>query len=184
MFVFPRNRWARAVFATSLTFTVVGCASGGRGPRPSPFPEPPNRPVLIGPPPVVEGYTSFSLTALLTAADKLRGIPYRLGGASPKTGFDCSGYTQYVYGLFRIALPRTVAEQIRVGKRVSGAAAIKAGDLLFFRIDGKDKPVSHVALAISPTEFLHAPGSNGVVRAEKLTSPYWRTRFAAVRRVL
>jgi hypothetical protein len=183
MFVLPRTRILRAAFAASLALAVVGCASGGRGPRPSPFPEPPNRPVF-GAPPEIGGYSSFSLTAFINAADKLRGIPYRLGGASPKTGFDCSGYTQYVYGLFRITLPRTVAEQIRVGRAVKGTSAIKAGDLLFFRIDGKSAPVSHVALAISPTEFLHAPAANGVVRAEKITSPYWRTRFAAVRRVL
>lgn len=130
------------------------------------------------PPPNI---TSFSTRSFLESAEKLRGVPYRLGGESPQSGFDCSGYTQYVFGLHHIKLPRTVAEQFREGKPVGGA--IRPADLLFFRMAGPQSPISHVALALGPDEFIHAPGADGKVRTEKL-SPYWRSRLVTARRIL
>jgi murein DD-endopeptidase len=117
----------------------------------------------------------------LTAAQRLAGVRYQMGGDSPTTGFDCSGYVRYVFGLFRIPLPRTVSEQFRSGQAVKGTT-IKPGDLLFFKTIGSQ--VSHVALALGPDEFIHAPAGSGVVRTEKLSSPYWRTRFVGSRRIL
>lgn len=125
--------------------------------------------------------TSFSTASFLATAEQLRGIPYQLGGESPKTGFDCSGYTKYVFGLYRIKLPRTVAEQITAGR--PAGSVLKAGDLLFFRMAGPKSPVSHVALAVDKDEFIHAPGADGAVRREKL-SAYWRSRLVTARRVL
>jgi cell wall-associated NlpC family hydrolase len=193
----------RTLALLSMTVTLSACATANSAgvARPSPFPEPAGRPAIFQPVPApapsgVEGPSgvdgpstieappvvrSFSTSSLLASAEKLRGIPYQLGGDSPKTGFDCSGYTQYVYGLYRIALPRTVAEQFHAGKPASGA--IRPGDLLFFRMSGPKSPVSHVALALGNDEFIHAPGADGAVRNEKL-SPYWRSRLVTVRRVL
>jgi murein DD-endopeptidase len=159
---------------------VSACASTGTVPRPSPFPTP-AAPPNVYPAPLTKDVTSFSTASFIKAAQQLQGIRYQLGGESPKTGFDCSGYVRYVFGLFRIPLPRTVAEQYRAGKPAN-AKLIKAGDLLFFKTAGSS--VSHVALAIGPEEFIHAPAESGAVRTEKLTSPYWRARFVGSRRIL
>jgi cell wall-associated NlpC family hydrolase len=178
------------ILAGGLALSACATANSARVPRPSPFPQPVDPPAVFHPSPAESApqppaLTSFSTASFLAAAEKLRGVPYVLGGTSPTLGFDCSGYTQYVFGLYRIMLPRTVLEQYRIGKAVGKSVkAIKAGDLLFFRMAGPTSPVSHVALALGPTEFIHAPSTDGVVRSEHLTSPYWRSRFVAARRVL
>ena len=109
-----------------------------------------------------------------------RGVPYRSGGDTPQTGFDCSGYVRYVFGLLHVELPRTVAEQFRVGTKES-LKNLRAGDLLFFTTTAPG--ATHVAIAIGPGEFVHAPSSTGVVRVEALL-PYWSGRLVGARRVL
>ncbi|MBP6715523.1 MAG: C40 family peptidase [Acidobacteria bacterium] len=159
---------------------LSGCASGGAVLRPSPFPTPASAPNVY-PAPLAPSVKSFSTDSFLHAAKALTGVRYRMGGESPATGFDCSGYVRYVFGLFRIPLPRTVSEQFAAGKP-AGGKVIRPGDLLFFKIAGSR--ISHVALAVGPDEFIHAPAESGVVRTEKLSSPYWRARFVGARRIL
>jgi cell wall-associated NlpC family hydrolase len=114
-------------------------------------------------------------------APRLRGVPYRDGGTDPN-GFDCSGFTQYVFGAHGVSLPRDVRAQFGAGRRVK-PRDVAAGDLLFFEIEG-DGP-SHVAIALGGTdEFVHAPSSTGVVRVERLSASYWARRFVGVRRVM
>jgi hypothetical protein len=168
------------VWIVSLTLSMSACASTGTVARPSPFPMP-SGPPAIYPAPLAPSVRSFSTESLLAAARTLVGVPYKMGGGTPQTGFDCSGYTQYVYGLFRIPMPRTVDEQYHAGAPARGNV-IKAGDLLFFKTAGNS--VSHVALALGPDEFIHAPSEHGVVRIEKLSSPYWKARFVGARRIL
>ena len=115
--------------------------------------------------------------ALITTALDLRGIPYRLGGAD-LTGFDCSGFVQYVMRQHGVTMPRTVIEQFVVG---DPAGAIETGDLVFFQTIGSS--ASHVGIAIDGESFVHAPNSRGVVRVERLDSPYWSSRFLEARRV-
>ncbi len=175
------------VFVAGVTLSACASANSAGVARPSPFPEPASRPAIFKPVPAdiasmpAPNITSFSTASFLDSAEKLRGIPYQLGGESPKSGFDCSGYTKYVFGLYRIKLPRTVAEQITAGR--PAGSVLKAGDLLFFRMAGPKSPVSHVALALNKDEFIHAPGADGKVRTEKL-STYWRSRLATARRIL
>jgi cell wall-associated NlpC family hydrolase len=107
------------------------------------------------------------------------GAPYESGGTGPD-GFDCSGFVQYVYSSAGVALPRSVREQLDVGVPVE--RDVRAGDLVFFAIDGRG--VSHVGIATSAGAFVHAPSSRGVVREERLDAPYWATRLVAVRRVI
>jgi cell wall-associated NlpC family hydrolase len=123
--------------------------------------------------PPTDGY------ALAGTALGLRGIPYRNGGSDP-TGFDCSGFTQYVFAQFGIALPREVREQFRIGKAVK-PDDLAAGDIIFFTTT--DPGPSHVAIAIGGDEFVHAPSSAGVVRVEHLSSSYWSPRYLGARRV-
>jgi cell wall-associated NlpC family hydrolase len=122
---------------------------------------------------VFDGY------ALVGTALSLRGSPYRNGGADP-SGFDCSGFTQYVFRQYGISLPRDVREQYRLGRTVQ-PEELTAGDLLFFTTT--DPGVSHVAIAVGGDEFVHAPSSSGVVRVEHLSSTYWAPRYVGARRV-
>jgi cell wall-associated NlpC family hydrolase len=117
--------------------------------------------------------------ALAGTALGLRGIPYRNGGSDPN-GFDCSGFTQYVFAQYGIALPREVREQFRVGKAVK-ADDLAAGDIIFFATT--DPGPSHVGIAIGGDEFVHAPSSTGVVRVEHLSSSYWSPRYLGARRI-
>ena len=110
----------------------------------------------------------------------LRGIPYVNGGADP-SGFDCSGFTQYVFARYGLALPREVREQYRVGKSVK-ADDLAPGDMLFFATT--EPGPSHVAIALGGDQFVHAPSSTGVVRVEQLSSSYWSPRYLGARRVI
>jgi cell wall-associated NlpC family hydrolase len=111
---------------------------------------------------------------------RLQGTPYRLGGASPRTGFDCSGFVQYVYGLYGVALPRQVHDQFRSGAKVR-IRDLEPGDLVFFVTEGRQ--VSHVGIAIGGDRFVHAPNSRGVVRVDSLATGYWGEHVAGARRV-
>src|SRR5262249_47319387 len=129
-------------------------APTGTAPPSSPLPgSPTGASTSATPPPVTT--TSFSTASFVATARSLTGVRYRLGGDSPDTGFDCSGYVHYVFGMFRVRVPRTVAEQYQAGRKAG--STIKAGDLLFFRTQGASGAVSHVALALGPDEFIHAP---------------------------
>ena len=117
--------------------------------------------------------------ALVGLALSLRGAPYRNGGTDP-TGFDCSGFTQYVFAQYGVALPREVREQYRQGKSID-TSDLAPGDLVFFSTT--DPGVSHVAIVVGGDQFVHAPSSNGVVRVERLSSSYWSPRFVGARRI-
>ena len=118
-------------------------------------------------------------TAVISTALSFRGIPYRNGGSDP-SGFDCSGFVQYVYAMHGTGLPREVHSQYRIGREVD-RKDVKPGDLVFF--ETVSRGASHVGLAIGGDEFVHAPSSRGVVRVEKLSGSYWASRFVGARRV-
>ena len=110
----------------------------------------------------------------------LRGTPYRNGGTDPSTGFDCSGFVQWVFAQHGIHLPRDVEMQYGAGKKID-VSDLHPGDLIFFHTEGNG--ASHVGLAIGGDEFVHAPSSRGVVRVERFTTTYWRHRIVGARRV-
>ena len=119
------------------------------------------------------------VVALVGTALSLRGAPYRNGGADPQ-GFDCSGFTQYVFARYGVALPREVRDQFQQGKSVK-EEELAAGDLLFFTTVAPG--ASHVGIAIGGDQFVHAPSEKGVVRVEQLSGQYWSSRFVGARRV-
>lgn len=121
----------------------------------------------------------FDSYALVGTALELRGTPYLNGGASLR-GFDCSGFTQYVFAQYGVALPRAVRDQFRLGTPIK-PRELAAGDLVFFTTI--EPGASHVAIAVGGDEFVHAPSSAGVVRVERLGAAYWSGRFLGVRRV-
>lgn len=120
---------------------------------------------------------AYSVT---TTALALRGAPYRNGGSDP-TGFDCSGFVRYVFSQHGVTVPRTVSDQFRTGKQVD-QQQVEPGDLVFFTTVAPG--ASHVGIAIGGDEFVHAPSSTGEVRVERMSAPYWATRFVGARRVL
>ena len=124
-------------------------------------------------------FTVRDLSAIISTALSFRGIPYRNGGSDP-SGFDCSGFVQYVYAVHGMGLPREVHGQYLIGREVD-RKDVKAGDLVFF--ETVSRGASHVGLAIGGDQFVHAPSSRGVVRVETLASSYWATRFVGARRV-
>jgi peptidoglycan DL-endopeptidase CwlO len=170
----------------ALALMSAACASTGGVPRPFPTPGPTNtRRGDRATPPDDNGGTTASppstpdFYAVVGTALSLRGVPYRDGGASPG-GFDCSGFTQYVFAQHGVTLPRGVREQFRIGRSIR-PKDLEAGDLIFFTTT--DPGASHVGIAVGGDEFVHAPSSAGVVRVERLSSSYWSARFVGARRV-
>ena len=170
-------------FVIGLTLASAACATTGATPRPFPTPaaQPRDNPPAETPP-----YTSPTSAAALAysvtgTALGLRGAPYRNGGSDP-SGFDCSGFVNYVFGQNGIGVPRTVGEQFRAGKEVDPQKGLEPGDLVFFTTVSPG--ASHVGIAIGGDEFVHAPSSAGTVRIERLSAAYWATRFVGARRVL
>jgi cell wall-associated NlpC family hydrolase len=160
------------------------CASTGATPRPFPTPKPASGAPAPSPTPrpSAPGAKSgsaigYSITAM---ALDLRGRPYRNGGTDP-SGFDCSGFVQYVFAQHGVRMPRKVSEQFQEGKTVD-ASRLEPGDLVFFTTVAPG--ASHVGIALGGDEFVHAPSTTGEVRVERMSASYWSTRFVGARRVL
>jgi cell wall-associated NlpC family hydrolase len=115
-------------------------------------------------------------SALVNNARSLVGVPYVFGGTS-RSGFDCSGYTQYVFKGSGISLPRTAAEQFNVGSSVK-QAQLQSGDLVFFTTYASG--ASHVGIYIGGGSFVHA--SNSGVRTSSLSDSYYAPRYLGARR--
>jgi cell wall-associated NlpC family hydrolase len=174
------------VIGLALAGMSGACASTGAVPKPFPTPGSAGSPGAQGArgpgsqsAPVRGARGAGDTYALVGTALSLRGAPYRNGGSDPK-GFDCSGFTQYVFAQHGLSLPRDVKDQFRQGKSVN-AQDIAPGDLVFFSTT--DRSASHVAIAIGGDEFVHAPSSTGVVRVERLSSSYWSPRYLGAKRV-
>ncbi|MCX5540261.1 NlpC/P60 family protein [Paraburkholderia sp. CNPSo 3076] len=111
----------------------------------------------------------------------LVGIPYRWGGNTPDSGFDCSGLVKYVLARSAsVDLPRTTAEMSTRGETIE-PDEIAAGDLIFFNTTGR--PHSHVGIYVGNLRFVNAPSTGGTVRLDYLTNPYWAKRFDGIRRM-
>lgn len=106
--------------------------------------------------------------------------PYRWGGNTPDTGFDCSGLIVHVYrGAAGLALPRTVAQLASVGLPVP-RSQVRSADLVFFNATG---PLSHAGIYVGGGRFVHAPSTGGRVRLDGIDARYWGPRLARIRRV-
>jgi cell wall-associated NlpC family hydrolase len=108
-------------------------------------------------------------------ARRLMGIRYTYGGTSPSTGFDCSGFTRFVYAHFGIALPHYSVAQFSLGRRVS-MAGLRPGDLLFF--DG----LGHVGLYVGGGRFIHAPHTGTRVQISPLSE--YSSVYDGARRII
>lgn len=116
--------------------------------------------------------------SIVRTALSFRGTRYRYGGTS-RSGFDCSGFIRYVYSKDGTGLPRTAAEQYRIGKKIS-LSELKPGDLLFYR--SSRKRVGHVAMYTGNGKMVHAANSRKGVTVDSINSPYYKNRFVGARR--
>ena len=109
----------------------------------------------------------------------LVGTPYRYGGNTPDSGFDCSGLIGYVYqSRAGLAPPRTVARMQAWGLPVS-AENVRSGDLVLF---AQQDEVTHAGIYVGSGRFVHAPSTGGEVRLDQLNSKYWANQQVAFRR--
>jgi murein DD-endopeptidase len=111
------------------------------------------------------------------------GAPYRYGGADPARGFDCSGLVSYAYSREGISVPRTAAAQFSAARRVD-PDALRAGDLVFFRLVPGSREVTHVGIYTGQRRFVHAPQTGRSVGEASLDDPYYRERLAGAGRLL
>jgi cell wall-associated NlpC family hydrolase len=101
------------------------------------------------------------------------GVPYVWGGASP-SGFDCSGFTMYVYAQVGVSLPHNAAAQYGMGSPVS-MGQLQAGDLVFFY------GLGHVGIYIGGGQFIHSPHTGDVVKISSISGWYSATYVGARR---
>ena len=127
------------------------------------------------------GLATVDRSAVIRTAASQLGKPYQYGGISPQTGFDCSGFTHWVYGQHGVALPRRSSDQMKVGKRVSGEK-LREADLVFFDIDGKGS--LHVGIYMNGGTFIHSPSRGGRVRRDYFSDRYWQRSFLEGRNLL
>ncbi|AEE15133.1 NLP/P60 protein [Thermodesulfobium narugense DSM 14796] len=139
---------------------------------------------------VIEKYKTFDLASLARQMDfnsnpiirtaiRFMGISYRWGGELPSTGFDCSGFVQYVFRLNGIYLPRTADLQYDAGRPIS-ISELRPGDLVFFTtyLPG----ASHDGIYIGNGKFIAANTSTGVSICS-LDDPYWKSRYYGAVRI-
>jgi hypothetical protein len=135
--------------------------------------------------PSSRGSSAGSAARVLPTAERYLGVPYRWGGTSPKTGFDCSGFVQYVFAKHGTRLPRTSREQASSGQRLRPVwSALRPGDLVLFAEPGRR--ISHVAIYAGRRRIIHATGSGRRVRYDALDTKRgnWFVRhLVAARRV-
>ena len=163
---------------TLILFAALLSACASRTPPP---PTPVVRaPIVFGP------AQSFSPAAedVLFRALGLVGTPYRWGGNTPDSGFDCSGLIGYVYrDAAGISLPRSTREMISMRAQNVGKEGLQTGDLIFFATNGGSQ-VSHAGIYVGEGRFVHAPATGGTVKLDSLSKAYWQKAYLSAKRVL
>ena len=128
----------------------------------------------------VESFLSRAQDLVLNAMGFM-GIPYKWGGTSPDTGFDCSGFVQFVFRQATgVILPRSSFDQVHYGISVM-REELQPGDLVFFNT--LRAPFSHVGIYIGENRFIHSPSRGKSVEIVNITDSYWQKRFNGARRL-
>ncbi|MDP9900132.1 C40 family peptidase [Variovorax ginsengisoli] len=118
---------------------------------------------------------------LVVTAIGFLGVPYRRGGNTAETGFDCSGFVRAMYNqTVGQLLPRRAEEQAAATEKID-RSELKPGDLVFFNT--MRRAFSHVGIYVGEGKFIHAPRSGANVRVEDMNGSYWQRRFDGARRV-
>ena len=114
--------------------------------------------------------------AAVGIAMQFLGVPYKWGGASPQTGFDCSGFTMYVFAKLGVSLPHHAATQYGLGTPVS-KDQLQPGDLVFFN------GLGHMGMYIGGGQFIHAPRTGDVVKISSLSDSWYARTWVGARRL-
>jgi cell wall-associated NlpC family hydrolase len=119
---------------------------------------------------------------LVIGAMNFLGVPYRRGGMSRESGFDCSGFTRHVFeNTVGLILPRRASEQANSPDlEPVTKAELKPGDLVFFNT--LRNTFSHVGIYIGDNKFIHSPRAGGKVRVEDIREAYWQQHYDGARR--
>ena len=137
---------------------------------------------------IAEAHKARMQKAQKTAMNKLMdqiGKPYRWGGTSPRTGFDCSGLVYYAYkDLVKFRIPRTANEMyhLRDASPVE-RAELESGDLVFFRTQGRGT-ADHVGVYVGNGKFIQSPRSGQDIQITSLSEDYWQRHYVGARRVM
>jgi cell wall-associated NlpC family hydrolase len=155
--------------APALNQPPAAVAPSGNAGAPSPRPNIAER--------VRDGASGMVLTAM-----NFLGVPYKRGGSSEQSGFDCSGFTRHIFETsLGLVLPRKADQQAHAPGLVPvGRDDLKPGDLVFFNT--LKRTFSHVGIYIGEGKFIHAPRPGGEVRVEEMSLAYWKKRFTGARR--
>ncbi|MBB4866659.1 cell wall-associated NlpC family hydrolase [Pseudomonas nitritireducens] len=119
---------------------------------------------------------------IIARAHELIGTPYRWGGETVETGFDCSGLLVYLYrSVANRKLPRTTASMIAQRHNKVDRDQLQPGDAVFFNHNGEGS-ASHVGLYIGDDRFIHAPSTGKTIRIDSLDNSYWQRSYTTARR--
>ncbi len=126
---------------------------------------------------VRDGASDMVLTAM-----NFLGVPYRRGGSSESTGFDCSGFTRHIFEMsLGLVLPRRADKQANAaGLMEVRRDELRPGDLVFFNT--MRRTFSHVGIYVGDGKFIHSPATGGAVRIDDMRYAYWSQRFDGARR--
>ncbi len=154
--------------ATALLLLLGACSTVPVGPP--------------GAPPSAPSATAALANNVLIRAIGLVGTPYRWGGNTPASGFDCSGLVVYVFRTEAgMSLPRTSHAMAALDAPRIARDDLRTGDLVFF---GRHHRVTHVGIYVGNGRFVNAPDTGGTVRLDRLDGYYWRDHYLFAKRVL
>jgi peptidoglycan DL-endopeptidase CwlO len=128
----------------------------------------------------VEKQRQDKINSIINIANQNIGVRYQWGGTSPTTGFDCSGFTSYVFAQSGITLPRISRDQFNIGTSVN-YTGLQQGDLVFFSI-ANNGIVDHVGIYLGNNQFINASSSKGVTIYT--IGPYWQSILLGGKRVI
>ncbi len=135
--------------------------------------------------PLLRPTADIAADKVIDEAMRYLGTPYHWGGKTPK-GFDCAGFTRFIYGKFGVELAPSAAPQYRAGKKVKDTE-IKKGDLVFYGGRGNSKSIGHVGIVTSVDangfKFIHSATSTGITISSS-NEPYYKKRYVGACRVV
>jgi len=170
---FPRIPQGLAVtLALTLLLMATGCSTKS----------PPVPPAGAHPAKRTSKPMSARTASIIRTARAMIGMPYKWGGESPGTGFDCSGLVWFAYHQQGVNLPRISWQQFGVGRKVN-RNDLRPGDLIFHKVDKNGKSL-HVGIVTARGTFIHSPSSGKHVMESSLSNSYWRDHYIGARRIL
>jgi lipoprotein Spr len=139
--------------------------------------------VALGHTPQASAAATTKAEKIITLGKKYLGVEYRFGAPSGSTSaFDCSSFTQYIFGKNGIKLPRVSITQATIGVKVA-KGSLKKGDLVFFKVALTGNKIGHVGVYVGNNKILHTYGSTGVTYSS-ISSGFWKSHYLTARRVL